>query len=774
MTHTETRPPASSPLRRTFGACLLAASLCLALLLSFSTPARAAGPECPNEARRAEQGEAALAMPDCRAYEVVTPPGVQPFVYFFGNLANIQGGVEVPGEDIGAVASRSSLDSGIAFFSTFAPSGSLTDGPTFLSSRGSAAWSTLNPIPPTGATTTIGCQPYMNAWSADLERGIFATGYDAFGTGVPCPSAEPPLVPDEPRGVQNLFLRDTATGSFQLIDQPGLVAEPANAVYQGGSSDLGLVAFSEGTFAGAAGSERQTFFVWAGGTTDRPLTILPDGRPTEGSIPDPATPDVPDDLSVAAPVFDHAVAPDGSRIEFLAGGNLYSRLNPAASEESTFDEETGACAEPAKACTVQIDASETAEPGGGGVFASSSGVDGSVVYFTDITKLTDDSTAAAGEPDLYAYDFADPVGERLTDLTVDHEPGEHADVLGVVGTNETGAPGNYVYFVATGRLAADPNTTGDTARSGAPNLYMAHEGSIGFVATLNEARGGLGDSCAWEKLWYHCSRISSDGRYLGFNSTERLTGFDNAGPCHGAENQPAPCQEIFLYDGRDGDLTCASCGATGSLPVAPASIRLAESMAASVNAPISGNLQRYVSDTGQVFFDTSNPLLPAARSGQNLYTQSNVYEYEDGSLSLLSGGGGESYFYDASADGRDVYLVSQQPLVPGARSAEFALYDAKAEGGLLEPPTPPQCEGESCRGPATQPSPASSPATPGFSGPEEGPKKAPATPCRKGFVKKGNKCVKKPSRQKHHKSRNKPHTNKKNGKEAGGNRRAGK
>src|SRR5262249_30628796 len=157
---------------------------------------------------------------------------------------------------------------------------------------------------------------------------------------------------------------------------------------------------------------------------------------------------------------------------FTAEGNLYARVNPAAPQSTS-----GECDEPGKACTVQIDASQTSEPGGGGVFDGSSGESGEVVLLSDENRLTSDSTAAVGEPDLYEYDFSKPVGERLTDLTVDHNSGEHADVVGYVGNNETGSPGDYLYLVANGVLASNQNSDSAKAVPGAPNLYLLHGGT---------------------------------------------------------------------------------------------------------------------------------------------------------------------------------------------------------------------------------------------------------------------------------------------------------
>ncbi|HEX4437174.1 MAG TPA: hypothetical protein VH061_10295 [Solirubrobacteraceae bacterium] len=587
------------------------------------------------------------------------------------------------------------------------PGSSLTDGPDFLSSRGPDGWTTKNLIPPQSTSVSLACLPYMIAWSANLERGVLSDGYNAFHPrGTNCGTDEPELVSGEPRdGAQNLFVRESSSDTYQLVDQKGLKGQPGNAIYQAGSSDLGLIVFAEEEIGSAEVAPEVTYYAWSGGV-DRLLTVLPNGQPTKGEIVDPVTREGKNSVPVS-PTFSHAVAPNGSRVEFTGGGKLYSRINPGAAQ--SILNEAGECDEPSKACTVELDSSQTSEPSGQGAFAGGSGLDGSVVYFTDVNRLTSDATATTEAPDLYEYDFSKPVGERLTDLTVDHNAGEHADVLGYVGTNETGPAGNYVYFVASGVLASNQNSSGALAAPGAPNLYAEHGGSTSFVATLS----ATGDSCDWENVCM-AARVSSNGRYLGFDSLEELTGFANTDAQSGQ-----PDQEIFLYDGEAEGLSCASCGEAGVAPIAPAIIRLPEGV--TTQAPIPLYLQRNVSDSGQVFFDTPNPLVANARNSQSsIFFQSNVYEYRAGELNLLSTGTAESssFFYEASSDGNDVYLITVQGLVPGASPTELSLYDARVDGGFPAPPKAAEpCVGEACSGAQTPLVQPPSNGSEGFSGP---------------------------------------------------------
>jgi hypothetical protein len=647
--------------------------------LTTTTATAGTSSGCPNEQLRTGYS---AALPDCRAYELVSADA-QPFFETFSGehppAQNITYGVSVVGAELGTTAAQSSTDSGLSFFSTFAPPGSTTDGPYYLASRGPTGWTTRNLIPRQSTEVGSACLPYMVGWSTNLGRGILADGFRDEARA--CGADEPELVPGEPRGMQNLFLRDTSTGGYQLIDTPPLSGAFPGAFYQAGSSDLGVVVFDEeAVLTSEAPVAALDFYVWAGGQ-DRLLTILPDGVATTGELADAALPNTVAKPFKLSPAFTHPVAPDGSKIEFAANGNLYARERPGESQ-SALDGE-GDCDESAKACTVQIDASETAEPGGGGRFAGTSGETGDVVYFSDPNRLTSDATATTEEPDLYAYDFRRSVGDRLTDLTIDGNPGEHAGVLGYVGSNETGAPGGYIYFVAKGVLAENRNNVGSSAAAGAPNLYVSHAGAISFIATL-----GLEDMCDWENRCM-TARVSANGAYIGFDSLQQLTGFNNVDA-----NTSIADQEIFLYSTGAAKLSCASCTTTGLAPTAPASIRLPEGVSAFPPTPLT--LQRNVSDNGQVFFDSEAALIDGARNGQ-----SNVYEYEGEHLDLLSSGVSESpsYFYDASTDGSDAYFITGQALFPGADPAELAVYDAKVDGGFPVPsPGTEPCAGEGCSG----------------------------------------------------------------------------
>jgi hypothetical protein len=657
---------------------VLASLSSLAVAASVGGPAASAAGACPNEQFRV--GFSA-ALPECRAYELASESGTDPYFETFGDRGteNILPGSANVGAVQGAVAS---LDGDkISYFSTSAPPGALTYGPYYVASRGPSGWATEDVIPRQSLDVGLECIPYIAAYSADLSKGVLADGWQQKSER-DCGHDEPLLVAGEPPEVENLFVRDNAAGSDELVDVTPPGAAPNEAYFQAGSADLSHVAFDEDAQLTPGAPAGDNLYEWTGGVV-RLVTVLPDGEPVLGSIGNPTSQE--GTSTPAGGSFTNAMSSDGSRVFFQAAGNLYLREH-ADREQSPLGG-SGECLEPEEACTLQLDVSQVGGTSGGGVFMWAS-ADGSKAFFTDEHPLTADSTAAPGAPDLYEYDLNAPAGQRLTDLSVDLEAGAHANVLGVVGA---GGDGSSVYFVAQGVLAASPNSIGDSAVAGEPNLYVAHAGTTRFIAPLEPNE----DSCDWS-IYCDTARVSPNGLFIGFNSVNELTGYDNTPPqpsdCTGAGEVPRPCQEIFVYGAVSNQLNCASCDSDGAPPTAIAGIRHPEYDNTIVQTP--GHLQRNVLDDGSVLFDTYNGVSPADGNGE-----SDVYEYREGNLSLLSSPtGGGSFFYEASPSGEDVFIVTGQHLLPGDTASNTGLYDARVDGGFPEPAALTACSEEDCKG----------------------------------------------------------------------------
>jgi hypothetical protein len=778
-------------------------------LATLSLPASASAESCRNEQFRTG---AAAALPDCRAYEVVSP-----------QMSSPDRGAELFANEASLGGERFAWDTESALYP-----GSPTAGPEYLSTRTADGWSTQDMIPPQSAQTGIcGNAAYIAAWAPDLSRSVLADGWN--WTGYPlepddagtanCGHDEPLLVEGEPQGAQNLFLHASdapaQAGFYQLLNLTPPNLATRNAWLKAASADFGHFVFGSALALtpeaplpppSSGKNVREDVYDSAGGAL-RLVTILPGGSPTWGLLANSWNSE-----EFASANYTNAVSADGERVFFYAGGeisggryvgaNLYARENAARprSEE---------CAGPGKACTVQLDVAQAgaAGPGGGGRFQWAS-ADGSKVFFTDCDRLTEDSTAVASggcegfrtesgyQPpsgnDLYEYDLNKPEGQRLSDLTVDHEGTDAlgADVQGLAGASEDGS---YVYFVADGVLTGgEANQRGETAQAGQPNLYVRHASATTYIATLEapDYERQLFGQCAWAShvrledtahpTTVLCARLSSDGRFLVFDSLKSLTGYDSTvlNPQHPGERDA----EIFRYDAAANTLDCTSCDPGGAPPTARFSQGPkieAPTTAPTYNHGVPAYLTRYVSDSGRVFFDTANALLPADVNGTL-----DVYESEppgDGScaesspafrasdggcLYLISSGSSPnpSQFKDASASGDDVFFVTGQGLVNSDSDNARSTYDARVGGGFAEPAASEEACDEKekpCRPPISTPALASSPLTATFTGPGNLTPTPPPPPpkkrlCRKGFKKAKvhgrSVCKRVRKHHKHHRS----------------------
>jgi hypothetical protein len=670
----------------------------------LAEPALAQG-ACPNEALRTGFN---ASLPECRAYELVSPAGTAPQIEQgegrAGASKDMYRGVRLPGQPVGVNVSASGER--LAFYSNYAPSGSVSDSQYFMASSGPDGWSTSSLVPPQSPEYTIVCHNgYAVAYSTELTSWVLGDGWGQAESGhglEGCGKDDPELVQGESQDFQNLFVSEGLNASYKLIDVTPEKVQPTDAWFQAASSDLAHVVFDEKAKLTPEAPAGDDFYVWSAGATPavRLVTVLPDGTPTAGALVNRDEDEANgkneglyygDTFFYKGPeIFTHAVSSDASRVFFYANGALYVRENAYADQSALVKGDE--CTEPEKACTVQIDASQTGGGGGGSRFLWAS-ADGSRVFFSDTQRLTSDSTAVAEKPDLYEYDFEAPEGQRLTDLTVDAS--EPADVLGVSGASEDGS---YVYFIADGKLTSVANSHGDTAEPGEPNLYVAHSGGAAFIATLDPTY----DNMDWDQKVL-TARVSPDGRFIAFDSQRELTGYDNTPPepadCQGSQG---PCTEIFLYDAQEKQLSCVSCDPTGAQPTAPAEIgepvghEMDNNTLTNQNAP--GYLGHNVTDQGQVFFSTLEPLSPRATNGLV-----NAYEYSSGEPHLLSTATSDvdAYFYEASPSGNDVFLTTSQPLVAGAEGSEYSIYDARVDGGFTPVERATACSEEDCRGALT-------------------------------------------------------------------------
>ncbi len=651
------------------------AALGLATLLSAlagglslgSTPALAI---CPNEGLRTGLS---ASLPDCRAYEMVSPPDK--------NGHSVQGGSSfLQFGQAAAGGGAVSYEANGAF--PGAATGALG---TYISSRGPGGWSTYSPLPPQTYSYSFGAlEVYMALYSSDLSKGILED-----------PADSPPLVEGEQETggsakVSNLFLRDNATDSYSLINfsAAGLTPAPYDPTLDGASADLGTVIFNApaALTPEAPGGGVDNLYTWTGGVLSLVSQVPPAGQASCG----PAGP-----ACVAAPHGGRfggenagnsqevhpsgnsiigAISSDGSRVFFTtAEGNLYVR-------------ESGER-------TVQVDASQAGGPGGGGIWATAAG-DGSLVFFFDDASagLTSDTVAGSGR-NLYSYDTSTGV---VTDLT----PGPNPGVVGVA--NQASEDGAYLYFLANGVLTTAPNSLEQSASPGSCgtvppescNLYLFHDGAISFVhAVSGFAAGRIGGINGSNRLLqeHSASRVSPDGRHLSFFA-------EGSGSGGGSSGSNPKFRELFEYS-ADSSQVSHLCACDGSEFNAASLV--------SATMPQALYLFRYprnISDDGtRIFFESLEPLLPGDTNGKP-----DVYQWEaqgkgtcgqpGGCLGLISSGTSTegSFFLDASASGDDVFFATLQQIASSDIDGAFDLYDARVEGGFPAPPKPPECFGDAC------------------------------------------------------------------------------
>jgi len=104
---------------------------------------------------------------------------------------------------------------------------------------------------------------------------------------------------------------------------------------------------------------------------------------------------------------------------------------------------------------------------------------------------------------------------------------------------------------------------------------------------------------------------------------------------------------------------------------------------------------RVMSDDGsRVFFETTQALVDRDTNGLT-----DVYEWHDGEINLVSPGtGGKALYHESSADGKTVFFQTFDRLLPEVdRNAHRDVYVAQPNGGFTPPPPPPSCEGDACQ-----------------------------------------------------------------------------
>jgi hypothetical protein len=628
----------------------------IGLLAGFSliwSSSSAAADPCPNEALR---GGPSAQLPDCRAYELASPIAKNGFDVITDGARAMSTGAGIVFEVQGALPESPSA--GILAF--------------YLARRGpdGRGWTTesvsalLNP-------SGFPARAPMLEWTPDLSRAIVKA------------SSNSPLSPDSQPGASDLYLRDTGTGSYSLVSHSPGFSFGFEPTYRGASEDLSHVVYNntQNETAGPLPVQEFTKVLYEGvnGET-RVVGVLPNG-----------------DLADSGTVLGsgrvglgtrNAVSADGSRIVFTTASEAFEGLTPAGQIYVRIDGTSTAFVSGSQKAGDDPDA-----PTPPAIFSGATR-DGSAVFFTSPAELTDDAHTGAAGNDLYRFDVDE---ETLVDLAPDDEHPNGAEVQGVVGTSDDGS---HVYFVANAQLDGDEGVQGE------PNLYLWHEGTVEFIATLSP----LDAEANWNNRPLEFgeappigSRVSTDGTEALITTKSAQPGFDNAGH-----------EEIYRYGtGPAPSWTCISCNPSGAPATADATL-------SAPTFPIFGNLnpgylnRALNSAQESVFFSSGDRLVEADQNDAI-----DAYRWRDDELSLISTGEGgfPSFFLDADTSGDNAYIATRDRLVPQDTDNLLDIYDVRAGGGIPPEPSPPGCGAEPCRGPSPGPGQATAPGTATFVGP---------------------------------------------------------
>jgi hypothetical protein len=237
-----------------------------------------------------------------------------------------------------------------------------------------------------------------------------------------------------------------------------------------------------------------------------------------------------------------------------------------------------------------------------------------------------------------------------------------------------------IYFISPEQLLAG------RGEEGRANLYVYRNGGLKFVVSLNPQQ-----VCTTLPVWSSCAagaiarmQVSPNGSHMAFVAQSNVTGYDTAGHT-----------EMYTYSPDSGRIICASCRPDGQPPTSE------------VLASQNGLFQTY---DGRVFFSTVDALVPRDTDGVE-----DVYEYNEGRAQLISAGTGFSLtgfggvipsatstgLVNVSADGTNVYFATLDTLVTQDHNGgSLKIYDARTGGGFPAERTPPNCTAaDECHGP---------------------------------------------------------------------------
>jgi hypothetical protein len=628
--------------------------------LALALPAAAYAGSCPNEALRTGRS---ASLPDCRAYELVTPRELGRTADMTFRDSQDRTIVSPEGERLALEAKAAFLEPGVSLSGTDA---TFTRTPT--------GWTMQ-----TAATSvTAGELLKPELFSSDLTRIALRSETQR-----------------EPTPYNLAF--GPVGGPYSTLTIPSAFSE-GTALIGANAGVFGVAPFSHVFFASPdrellpPGREREAaeeadpgmkdLYEWVEGRL-RLVNVTDEGKALNACGAKLGNGGVTDETNGGGASI-NAVSADGSRAFFLS---------PSRTEV------TG-CPEPQ--LYMRVDGKETvniSEPQGVSIPLSQRGQvrfigaspDGSRVYFATPTALTPDAGTGAGSYCLYEYDTEAPAGHKLT--LIDNQADQTTEPFNP--GFDVSADGSVVYYAAAGGIYR----------------YDAETGIKSFVAVPSIPKAAT-------EPWY----VTPKGDFFVFAAGQGGgPAVEFEGP-HGREEELRGVghDELYRYDAADGSVMCVSCGSG----VAPARGEQAEPEGTNGLLP-TPNLSRSavsISDDGErAFFQTSARLVPQdanedtpqQEEGIEIENGADVYEWEaadteeapgvfcrvaNGCTHLISAGEdvGPERFLGASTSGHDLFFSSAAQLLPDATPEFTNIYDARVEGGF--PRAAPGVECTSCQG----------------------------------------------------------------------------
>jgi hypothetical protein len=642
-----------------------------AWLCAGADTSKAAAAECPNEAIRIAQG--ATRLPDCRAYERVSPQDSTGGVVGVDTLNQLLfGAVRADGNAMTYGSSSAIGDSERSAPLTFN-----------LAHRSSTGWSSSGVLTVTEPSVPLdrSMAPTWPTPSSDMTRMLFVSGRSL---GPPNPATNGGsiyLSAPEGKGPPTWLSRSTIPGP-----QPN---QGGNPIPLGGTSDLNSGYFRyERALTDQAGDDLRTntlglyFFE---GSTIKPAGVLPSGTVSPlGALPAGSASTVTTSgVNSATPAESSFNLPEQARNQVSADGSKLFFVSPAEGPEpkQLYVEEGGA---PGRLVSHDVEGNAStagiAELGGRPGFAYAT-PDGSRVLFRSETALTGDAPAAGMKtyraeitPSAITLTYLPAIDGSV--LTIDKDA---STVLFGIPGNE---PGTSTYGLWDEGRPSSPYTVAANLPSGATTMF--------------------------EPV------LSEDGDVLVFASSAEIEPGDTPLP-------EVNYTQVYRWTKQSETATCISCLPDGGtparfgsrmstmngLPTDNPAFPTGETPNFFYQSSVVGN-RKISSDGSRVFFDTSDPLDPA----RDVNGTRDVYMWEDGKDYLLTSGRGPipSEVIDSSESGNDVLLVTADGLVPSDTNQTYDVYDVRVDGGFAEP-NPEGCEGDACQGQGAGPREAAAPAS---------------------------------------------------------------